>query len=64
MSQNQTHIVVNVTCNAYVKSYDSKGLSETTSILEAKKYKNFKKADNVAFNISDEDCTYKAIELI
>ena len=53
MSQNQTHIVVNVTCNAYVKSYDSKGLSETTSILEAKKYKNFKKADNVAFNISD-----------
>lgn len=44
MSKNQTHIVVNVTCNTYVKSYDSKGLSETTSILEAKKYKNFKKA--------------------
>jgi len=64
MSQNQTYVVINVTCNTYVKSYNNKGLSETTSILEAKRYKNFKKADDVAFDISDEDCTYKAIELI
>lgn len=59
----QKHVVINVTCNTYVKSYDRKGLSETSRILEAKRYKNFKKADNVASKLSDEDCTYKAMEL-
>lgn len=60
---NQKHVVINVTCNTYVKSYDRKGLSETSRVLEAKRYKNFKKAAGVALKLSDEDCTYKAVEL-
>lgn len=61
MSENEKHVVRNVTCNTYVESYDGNGLKETTNILDAKRYKNFKKADNVAFDLTDEDCVYKVI---
>ncbi|MBE4726237.1 hypothetical protein [Leuconostoc citreum] len=64
MVSNIKHIVANVTCNTYVQSYGADGLKETPNILDAKRYKNFKKADNVAFELSDEECTYKPIELI
>ncbi len=60
---NEKHVVRNVTCGNYVKSYDNNGLSETTDILKAKKYKNFKKAANVSFDLSDEECSYKPIPI-
>lgn len=64
MSENVKHVVRNVTCNTYVESYDNNGLKETSDIIKAKRYKNFNKADNVAFDLTDEDCVYKPIELI
>lgn len=32
-------------------------------MFKEKKYKNFKKANNVAFDLTDEDCVYKPVEL-
>ncbi|MBZ6000936.1 hypothetical protein [Leuconostoc gelidum] len=64
MNENVKHIVKNVTCNTYVESYDSNRLKETTDIISAKRYKDFKKSDNVAIDLTDDECIYKAIGLI
>lgn len=64
MAKPKIFIVENKTCNTYVKNYDQKGLTETSNILDAKRYVNFDKADSLAFDLSDEDCSYKAVEII
>ena len=64
MAKPKIFIVENKTCNTYVKNYDQKGLTETSNILDAQRYVNFDKADSLAFDLSDEDCSYKAVEII
>lgn len=62
--QKRLFVVENKTNRTYVKEHDTHGLTETSNILEARRYISFEKADDLAFDLSDEDCSYKATELV
>lgn len=64
MTKSKIFIVKNTTCQTYIKDYDHKGLIEISNILDAKRYLNYDKADSLAFDLSDEDCSYKAVEIV
>ena len=58
--QKRLFVVENKTNRTNVEEHDMNGLTETSNILEARRYICFEKADDLAFDLFDDDCSYKA----